>query len=168
MSEEKHMRSTQLRGLIAAFSVATVLTVGSLVSVSAQKSPDTLQANIFAGTCAQLAEAPLQALNNVTNNDPRVNGSFSGTASAFGVLTSETEVRIRLSDMTAAPHAIVISDGTSNVACGDIGGITSRTSRDFRIGIAPIGDSGVFGIAELEDDDNETEIDLYIAAVHRS
>jgi hypothetical protein len=35
---------------------------------------------------------------------------------------------------------------------------------DIEIGLAEVGDSGHFGIADLEGDGDEVEIDLYIAA----
>lgn len=157
------MQVTRLRGFIATFGLAAILSAGAIAGVSAQSSPSSMKASVVQGSCAEIG-AQLHSLRDVTNNDPRIGGSFSGSSTAFAVLSSENDVRVRLSTLMNAPHAIVIGDLENPLACGDIGGITSRTSDSFRIGIAAIGDSGVFGIAEIEDDDNETEIDLYIAA----
>jgi hypothetical protein len=159
--------STRFRGLIATFGIATVLIGGAVAGVSAQSSPPSMNAAIVQGGCDSLSDVALHNLTAVTNNNPRVGGSFSGSANAFAVLTSESDARIRLSDLLGSQHSIVIGDLAAPLACGEIGGITSRISGDFRIGIAAIGDSGVFGIAELESDDDETEIDLYVAAPFR-
>ncbi len=109
------------------------------------------------------------SLRPVTPNDPRVGGSFGGSTNATGVLTSGSDVRISLSTMLASPHAIVIGDPASPVACGEVGGFTRGiiNNDEIDIGLSPVGDSGVFGIAQLEADGDETEIDLYVAAPFR-
>lgn len=157
-----HVRS---RGLICAAALALV-TMLAPTATFAQDSPAQQTANIVQGSCAELGTASAFALNDITPNDPRVGGSFSGQKTAVGVLTSETDVRVSLSNLLSAPHAIVIGDIASPLACGDIGGFTRGivNNDEIEIGITAVGDSGHFGIARLEGDGNETEIDLYIAA----
>lgn len=158
-----HLRTkTWVAGL--ALSATLVLAGGS--AVLGQDSPANQKANIVAGSCAELGTTSAFSLRDVTPNDPRVGGSFSGQSSAIGVLTSETEIRTRLSNLLNSPHAIVIGDLASPLACGDIGGFTRGIvdNDEIEIGVAAIGDSGHFGIASLEGDGDEVEIDLYIAA----
>ena len=84
----------------------------------------------------------------------------------MGVLTSESEVGVRLSNLLSSPHAIVIGDLAAPLACGDIGGFVRGIgdNDEIEIGLSSIADSGVFGVARLEADDDEMEIDLYVAA----
>jgi len=135
-------------------------------AILAQDSPPKQSASIVAGSCAELGTTAVHALRDVTPNDPRIGGSFSGQSTAIGVLTSETEIRTTLSTLLNNPHAIVIGDLASPLACGDIGGFTRGivNNDDIEIGLAEVGDSGHFGIADLEGDGDEVEIDLYIAA----
>lgn len=113
---------------------------------------------------------PLHRLSQVTPNDPRIGGSSSGSRTATSVLTSESEPRASLGTLLSNPHAIVIGDPASPVACGDIGECTRGiiNNDDIDIGPAPVGDSGIFGLAQLEGDgdetETETEIDLYVVA----
>ena len=154
------------RGLICAVALSLAALLVPAASL-AQDSPGNQAANIVTGSCSALGTTAAFALKDVTPNDPRVGGSFSGQKTAIGVLTSETDVRVSLSTLVGSPHAIVIGDLANPVACGDIGGFTRGivNNDEIEIGIAEIGDSGHFGVARLEGDgSNETEIDLYIAA----
>ena len=158
---------TPFRKMIATFGLAAIVSAGAIAGVSAQSAPPSMKAAIVQGGCDNLADTALHNLKDVTNDDPRNGGDFNGSANAFAVLTSDSEVRVRLSDLLGTPHSIVIGDLANPVACGEIGGIFRNGSdAEFRIGLAPVGDSGVFGIAEVEGDGSETDFDLYIAARH--
>lgn len=159
----------RFRHMVLGFLVSSSL-LAAAGDMSAQESPANLAANLFQGTCVELAGSPLQRLSQVTPNDPRIGGSFSGSRTATGVLTSESEPKIRLSTLLESPHAIVIGDPAAPVACGDVGGFTRGiTNRDnLDIGLSPVGDSGIFGVAQLEGDGDETEIDLYVVAPFRN
>jgi len=154
------------RQVTAGFVLSSTILLAAAGGVSAQGSPANLEANIFEGSCAELAELPLQSLSQVTPNDPNIGGSFSGARTATGVLTSESEPRISLNALLSNPHAIVIGDPAAPVDCGDIGGFTRGivNNDDIDIGLAPVGDSGIFGVAQLEGDGDETEIDLDVVA----
>lgn len=160
------MVRSRIRAATATFILATIFAAGAVAPALAQQSPASLTANLFQGSCAELNETPLRSLRSVTASDPRVGGSFSGLPTALGVLTSESEVPVRLSTLLDSPHAIVIGDPAAPVACGDIGGITRGVvnNDEIRIGLWPVNDSGIFGIAEIEGDGGETDIDLYVAA----
>lgn len=148
--------------------LAVALTIGAS-GARAQSSPENLPASIFQGTCAEFVGEPLVNLNQVTPNDPRIGGTFRGSTDALGVLTSESDVRISLRTLLGSPYAIVIGDPTAPLACGEIGGFTRGviTNDDLDIGLQPVGDSGIFGIAQLEGDGDETEVDLMVAAPYR-
>src|SRR5690606_15338226 len=94
------------------------------------------------------------------------------------VLESESEVDISMETLLNSPHSIVIGDPNEPVACGDIGGYVREDDdddddSDIEIGLMPWGDSGYFGIAHIEgdndfdddddDDDSSTEIDVEVA-----
>lgn len=154
------------RGVVFAAALALTTCLIPASSTFAQDSPANQSASIVAGSCAELGTTAAFELRQVTPNDPRVGGSFNGQKTAVGVLTSETDVRVSLSTLLNSPHAIVVGDIASPVACGDIGGFTRGivNNDEIEIGISAVGDSGHFGIARIEGDGNETEIDLYIAA----
>lgn len=160
------MRTHRVRlGFAALFLSLAVMMTGSLAA-SAQESPANQSARIVSGSCSALG-TEVARLNDITPNDPRIGGSFSGQQTALGVLTSETDVRnTRLSRLLDTPHAIVIGEVAAPLACGDIGGFTRGivNNDEIEIGISPVGDGTHFGIAKLEGDGNEVEIDLYIAA----
>ncbi len=149
-----------------ALALSTTTLVAGGMTVLGQDSPAHQQASIVAGSCGELATTSAYSLRDVTPNDPRVGGSFSGQTTATGVLTSETEVRVRLTTLLDSPHAIVIGDLATPLACGDIGGFTRGivNNDEIEIGLAEVGDSGHFGIAQLEGDGDEVDIDLYVAA----
>lgn len=155
----------RIRGMVGVVGLA-LATLLAPVATSAQDSPANQQASIVAGSCANLGTTAAFSLRQVTPNDPRVGGSFSGQKTASGVLTSESEVRVSLSTLLKSPYAIVIGDPAAPLACGDIGGFTRGVvdNDEIEIGIASVGDSGHYGVAKIEADGSKTEIDLYIAA----
>lgn len=156
--------------LIVAAALAASAILAPAPAALAQDSPAEQPASIVAGSCASLGTTPAFSLRTVTPNDPRIGGSFSGQPTAMGVLTSETDVRVSLSTLLKSPHAIVIGDLAAPVACGDIGGFTRGivNNDEIEIGLSPLGESGHFGIARIEGDGNETEIDLFVAAPARA
>jgi hypothetical protein len=153
---------------IRAFTTAlgTSFLLGGTAIASAQDSPSNQSASIVAGTCAKLGSERAFRLREVSPNDPRISGSFSGQNTALGVMTSESDVNTTLTTLLNNPHAIVIGDLAAPLAFGDIGGFTRGivNNDEIEIGISEIGDSNHFGIASLEGDGDEIEIDLYIAA----
>ncbi len=76
-----------LRRMSVGFVLSTSILLATAGAAGAQGSPSNLEANIFEGSCAELAALPLQSLSQVTPNDPSIGGSFSGLRTATGVLT---------------------------------------------------------------------------------
>lgn len=120
-----------------------------------------LSAAIHSGTCDALGDqvASLQA--------PRpASGPWVGVEGIGSVLESETDdvSGVTASALIGSPHAVVVSAGGTAVACGEVGGNLDDDD-SLHIGLAPVDDSGSFGIAELddfEDDDDELDVDLWV------
>lgn len=161
--------------------LASALMVGGATTVLAQEDsasdvPDIDHpAHIHNGTCDDLDPNPAQPLENLVPyaNDPDDDDDDS-TNSPQGVLTapimlhSETDVDMSLDDLLAEPHAINVHASTAEietyVACGDIGGIVvSDNDGTLAIGISPLNDSGIYGIAFLHKDDDHTRVDVWLA-----
>lgn len=130
-------------------------------------------AHIHSGTCDDLDPNPAAPLQDIVPyaNDP---DSDEGSNSPQGVLTapimlhSETDVEMSLDDLLAEPHAINVHESMEQienyVACGDIGGIlVTDNDGTMAIGISPLNDSGIYGIAFLHRDDDNTRVDIWLA-----
>lgn len=117
-------------------------------------------AHIHPGTCDDLGDilAPLSDVAAITAGEPQ------GSASAVPVEVSLSEVQPALSDLLAAPHAINIhesADAIQNyIACGDIGGRV--VDGKLTIGLQERNGSGYSGVAVLEEDDNDTDVSVYL------
>ncbi|MCC6703805.1 MAG: hypothetical protein IT334_02945 [Thermomicrobiales bacterium] len=168
------MQQSHVRRLAATFLLSASVIAGGVGLSSAQQTPatDTLQASIFATSCADLSGEAVETLRNLTLD--HADAEFRGLPSAMVVLDSDSEVEISLVTMLDSPHSIVIGDPNSPVACGDIGGHVpgdDDDDSDIEVGLWPWNDSGYFGIAHIEgendldddDDDSNTEIDIEVA-----
>ena len=90
-----------------------------------------------------------------------------GGALVEPVAFSDTEIDDRIDALTQQPHAVIVWDSADRnrvLACGQIGGVPVNDD-DLAFGLTEQTDSGYHGIAILddEDDDNEVEITLYLA-----
>jgi plastocyanin len=118
-------------------------------------------AHIHSGTCDNLGDivAPLSDVTELTA------GEVFGAPTAVLVKESETDVALPLGDILSAPHAINIHESAeaiqNYIACGDIGGRV--IDGDLVIGLRELNDSGHHGVAVLEDDDDGTDLTLYLA-----
>lgn len=129
-------------------------------------------AHIHSGTCGEnLDPNPLQPLNDIIpyandDNDDNKN-SPQGVLTAPLVLQSETDVDMEFDDLLAEPHAINVHESTEKIenyiACGDIGGIVVDDGDKLAIGLSPLNDSGIYGIAFLEKDDGKTKVEIWLA-----
>lgn len=87
-----------------------------------------------------------------------------GAKGAIYAASSVTSIRVRLDDLIAKPHAIVVrADNTSGdlIACGEVGG--SIVDRTLAMGLKERNGSGYAGVAALTSDDAQTMVSLYIA-----
>ena len=162
------MAGYRFRNLAIALVASASVAAGTASFVLAQQSTpatETLVAGIYAGSCADFTGDPVETLRDLTL-DSR-NAEFRGLNTAMAVLDSDTELNIAIGSLLDSPHAIVVGDATAPVACGDIGGLVDLNDddEDLDIGLWPVDDSGYFGIAEIDgdDEDNETEVSVYVA-----
>ncbi len=140
-----------------------------------------MPAGIYAGACTDPNPEPVHRL-----TDVRLSGGVTGDAAddddddvqagqAGGiggalvepVAFSDTEIDDRIDALTQQPHVVIIWDSAEPnrvLACGQIGGFPVKDD-DLAFGLTEQTDSGYHGIAILddEDDDNEVEIALYLA-----
>ena len=118
-------------------------------------------AHIHSGSCDNLGDivTPLTDVTELTA------GEVFGAGSAILVKESETDVALPLGDILSAPHAINVHESAeaiqNYIACGDIGGRV--IDGDLVIGLRELNDSGHHGVAVLEDDDDGTDVTLYLA-----
>jgi plastocyanin len=117
-------------------------------------------AHIHSGTCDNLGDivAPLEDVTELTA------GESFGAATAVLVKESDTDVPLPLGDILSAPHAINIHESAeaiqNYIACGDIGGRV--IDGDLVIGLRELNGSGHHGVAVLEDDDDGTDVTVYL------
>jgi hypothetical protein len=174
------MIRTYVVRLAGAALLSASIVAGAVGVTTAQQSPatDTLQASIFATSCADLTGTAVETLDNLLLDDNEGAGEFRGLPSAMTVLQSDSEIDLSMSTLLDSPHSIVIGDPNNPVACGDIGGYIRDDDDDdddfdLVIGLMPWGDSGYFGVAQIEgdndiddddeDDDNETDVEVHVA-----
>lgn len=124
-------------------------------------------AHIHKGTCDNLDPTPQENLNNVEprkNDDDEVESNPEGVLNSPRVLFSKTDVDMSLDDMLAESHAINVHKSAEEpmvyIACGDIGGTVIDDELD--IGLAPLNNSGFYGVAVLKKDGDKTTVEIYL------
>lgn len=107
-----------------------------------------MPAGIYAGSCAQGDDLELVAdLNALRVPD----GEAQGATDALPVAAAFTEVEVAFEEILDGNHVVAVhaeSDADELVACGAIGGILDANGA-LSIGLAPVNDSGVVGVAYL-------------------
>jgi hypothetical protein len=117
---------------------------------------------IVAGTCADPNERTTYNL--IDPGSEEAGDDPTGASGAIPVWRSMTSIRVRLDDLLAEPHALVVHAGGSNdamIACGEIGGILTDGSTAF--GLREQNGSGYAGIATLTGADAQTSVNVYVA-----
>ena len=116
--------------------------------------------HIHSGTCDNLGDVVFPLTDVKLNTAGETFGS-----PAIPVEESETEVAVTLNDLLSSPHAINIhesGDAIQNyIACGNIGGRV--VDGDLEIGLREVNGSGHYGVAKLDGDDNNVDIEIYLA-----
>ncbi|MGC4191188.1 MAG: hypothetical protein QM589_08475 [Thermomicrobiales bacterium] len=163
------------RALTVGLLLAGSTIAGSVGLVAAQDSSTTTAANteshlahIHKGTCANLDPAPQQNLNNVEprkdDDDDDKTPEPQGILTSPQVLYSKTDVDMKLDDMLSEAHAINVHLSAEQpevyIACGDIDGTV--IDDDLYIGLAPLNDSGYYGVAKLHKDGDKTEVEIFL------
>ena len=158
--------------LLAIPAVVGALTLGAVANGAFAQDGTTANApqsaGIFAGTC-DAPGASAFALNDValTDDDGRQpSGDPVGAAGAAEVLISDTQLNgTNIDALIGQPHVLVVNgaDGTA-VACGEIGGYLYE-NEDLYIGLRAQNGSAVAGVALIEGDDDDDEIDVTVYLV---
>jgi hypothetical protein len=144
--------------------------------IGAQISPaQVLPARIYAGTCGQLGAEPAFQLIDV--GAPGAQGTATpaspdpvGAAGAVPARSSTTIVDAMLEDLTASNYAIDVridaADPSTSVVCGDIGGILGGAApgTELALGLSQANGSGYTGVAWLQDEGEQTIVNLFLAA----
>lgn len=87
-----------------------------------------------------------------------------GASGAIPVWRSMTSIRVRLDDLLAEPHALVVHAGGTNdevIACGEIGGVLTDSSVAF--GLRERNGSGFAGTSELRGEESQTSVNIFVA-----
>ena len=143
--------------------------------IAAQITPSqVLPARIYAGTCGQLGtEAAFQLID---VGAPGAQGTATpetptpvGAAAAVPARTSTTIIDATLGDLTASDYAIEVrldeADPESAVVCGNIGGVLGGAApgTELALGLVQQNGSNYTGIAWLQDEDEQTVVNLFLA-----
>ena len=150
------MQFARLSTISCGIALAATIALGSGATFA--QSINALPVAIVSGTCESQGDVVAE-LKDVTPPS----GDIQGSESALAVWESSTEVRMKLSDLLASPHAIVVGSADDRDACGDIGGVVDRDG-DLVIGMGALDTPVYFGIAEFDgdEDDDDDELDVHV------
>lgn len=167
-------------GLLRHLVLAATLVVGSMTAATVavaqeETTPASHPAHIHIGTCDDLDPNPVMPLNNIepiTSNDDDDDDDQGtdarGVLTASQILFAESDDSDQLSwdDMLAQAHSINVHESEENIqhyiACGEIGGVV--VDDKLVVALHPMNDSGYTGIAILERDDDNIDVEVYLAA----
>ena len=151
---------------IAAFATAAMLASGSIVGFKASAQDAAVHpSHIHNGSCAAPGDivAPLSNTGGTyeVNGTPIAGVTTVGATTAIPVAIGQTVISFALSDLVAAPHALVVHESAANIqnyiACGDLGG-AQLDAANLSIGLGPLNNSGYHGVAWLHDNGNGTTL----------
>jgi hypothetical protein len=158
-------------GLVASLGLGVL--APSAIAQDDDETPEavvTHPAHVHVGSCAELDPNPAFPLDNVgprlTDDDEMPDPEdVKGSLAANPVMMSETEIDVNLDDLLETAHAINVhasdQDVATYIACGDIGG--PLLDDELYIGMNQQSDSGMYGIAKLEkEDDDKTKVTVYL------
>jgi hypothetical protein len=130
---------------------------------SAQVEEGSRTAALFNATCDAVDPAqPVASLNASVLPE----GTPVGMEGAVPVATGFTVVPLPLADILAGGHSLAIVDASNPaqvIACGPVGGVLDSNGA-LTIGLTPVGDSGVVGVAYLaeQEDGAATGVSLFV------
>jgi hypothetical protein len=161
--------------------VALAVLGGGLLMTEAQNATGTpaRPAAIYAGSCDNFSAEPIQTLNDLSlradfddddnDNDQGRRYSRVGGPNAVPVAFSHTDTGLRFSDLTERSYVLIVRESSSRqdqiIACGEIGGYFVDDD-DLAFGLSEHGGSGFYGIAKLDDadDDDRVELKVFLAS----
>lgn len=116
---------------------------------------------VVGGTCASPDKSTsynlIDAGAEESGDDPQ------GASSSYPVARSTTSIRVKLDDLLAKPHAVVVRAGASDnglIACGDIGGVLLNGSVAF--GLREQNGSGYAGVAHLIAAEEQSTVNVFV------
>ena len=112
--------------------------------IGAAQDGGDISAAVHSGGCDDLGQE-VASLTVPSSED----GEWAGVDGIGAVLESETDDVASGQALLDSPHSIVVFAQGNVVACGEVGG--NVDDEDLDIGLRPVGDSGYFGIAKLND-----------------
>lgn len=122
---------------------------------------------IHEGTCEEPGDVVVE-LDNLVRlpEDAPAEGERAGAPGSQVVhgLPDDEELDLTVDDLFAADHILAVFDaeGENIIACGPIGAYTFEEGNDLVFGLRSQGDSPYSGVAVIENDDDESEIEIYL------
>jgi hypothetical protein len=126
---------------------------------------------IHTGACDTLGEAPAFEVGAAflpgTDDEDSEGNELRGSRAAVPVLVAEATIESDFGEvLDDAEHALVVHASESDLqtieACGALGGVVE----DGRlvVGLTPVNDSGIEGIAVVDEDEDELNVKVYLLA----
>jgi len=143
----------------------------STTATAAQTATRPHPAHIHNGTCAELGDVvyPLNDVGGALADEgtPVASERALGAETAIPVAVSVTSVDTMLFSLRSGAFAINVHESAENIgnyiACGDIGG--TLLGDDLIIGLHPLNNSGMAGVAVLHGNGTNTIVTVYLFAV---
>jgi len=154
------------------------LTLGGVTAVAAQDATPTGPSEgypvaIHEGTCDDPTAEPAWQVDpavtvGVDQDDPEI----IGTSVTSNVSTSSSAIDVSLDDLGGSDHIVAIHASSEEfgtlVACGQVAGV--KDDEKLVVALTPVGDSGVYGIAILDEDEagffdlgeDQTQLTVYV------
>jgi len=157
-------RSLSVR--IGAIGFASALAFGGASALAGHEDLD-FPAAIHEGTCEEPGDVVVE-LDNLVRlpEDAPAEGERAGAPGAQVVhgLPDDEELDLTVDDLFTADHILAVFDaeGENIIACGPIGAYTFEEGDDLVFGLRSQGDSPYSGVAIIENDDDESEIEIYL------
>jgi len=154
--------------------IASILSVVWAASAQ-QATPTTVPAGVPQGTeypvavhmgsCeAPTPEAEIELANTIVAGSDIAEGTFIGVTPGQPALVSSTTAEISLDDLAGTERVIAVHQSAEEfgtlVACGTISGTKANAS--LVISLPEVNGSGVNGIAVLDENDDSTDIKVYV------
>ncbi|HLU35144.1 MAG TPA: hypothetical protein VKZ61_05180 [Thermomicrobiales bacterium] len=155
----------------SALASAALLTTGAMAQeatpVSTPGGPsEGYMVSVYQGTCAELSGDPVAEIGEAITfgvsqdgeSEPETIGAEGGvSATLLGVSNT---VDVGLTDMGNEGHVVAVEDGETLVSCGQVAGAV--TDGELAIALSPVEGSTVVGVAILNDNDGQTEAQVYV------
>ena len=161
-------------GVAYAQDATPVTGIDSLLEMNAVES-EGLDNALYAGTCAefkpeavaQLAPASFRGMSFLASGGIVAGATPEAAMSALAVpvAVGTSVLDLGIAQIVDGGHALVVANPMNDatpLACGVVGGETDRDGNLF-VGIEPMNDSGVWGVAWLNEQDGKSTVTVMLA-----